>query len=263
MAARVVPFAHPRSPVPGLAPVADEPAVHLLGGFSYVVGGAVIPLPRPAQRVVAYLALCGDTDRALLAGTLWADSAEDKARASLRTALWRITRAAPRLVAARAGQRLRLDAEVGVDVDAVRAAAWTAIDTPTLPPDVETSAVVAALGHGELLPGWYDAWLDDVRQDLHLLRLRALESLSEALVREGRYALALQCALRVSRMDPLRETAAASVIKVHLAERNVSEAVRFFNEFADRLFDDLAVRPSPQLRSLVTLAALGAEEPRR
>ncbi len=42
--------------------------------------------------------------------------------------------------------------------------------------------------------------------------------------------------------DPLRESAAAAVIAVHLCERNTVEAVRYFNNFAGRLRTELASR---------------------
>ena len=79
--------------------------VTLLGGFQLALTGHDIRLPVGAQRLVALLALRGQVGRSRLAGTLWPDTPENRALASLRTGIWRVNQAAQDLVTATAGHR--------------------------------------------------------------------------------------------------------------------------------------------------------------
>jgi DNA-binding SARP family transcriptional activator len=66
--------------------------IRLLGQFELRLDGAAILLAsRPAQSLLAYLALSAGTAhrREKLAGLLWPDADDDNARNSLRHALWR------------------------------------------------------------------------------------------------------------------------------------------------------------------------------
>lgn len=229
----------------------ERPTVTLLGGFRLSHGGAEVHLPRPAQRLVAHLVLKGQTDRQVLSGRLWAELPEQAARAALRNALWQTARRQPGLV--NRGRFLSLSEDSIVDVHTMRTCAWAAIEgDPQEMTEAATMAALTACKDSELLPGWYDDWLDDVREELRQLRMHALESLSRSLLAQRRFALALHCALEVTHMEPLRETAAASVINVHLAEHNLVEAVRFYDDVARRLADELGVQPSVQLRNLIS-----------
>jgi DNA-binding SARP family transcriptional activator len=103
----------------------------------------------------------------------------------------------------------------------------------------------------DLLPDWYDDWLVDEREGVRQLRLHALEVLTERLSTSGRHVEAIQAALAAVRLEPLRETAHAALIRAHLAEGNRSEALRQFSRCRDALAAELAVEPSESLRKLV------------
>jgi DNA-binding SARP family transcriptional activator len=75
----------------------------------------------------------------------------------------------------------------------------------------------------------------------------------------GRHAEALQTAFAAVRAEPLRESAHRMVIRVHLAEGNVVEALRAFEQFRGLLDRELGVRPT----SLMTRLVDGIERPRR
>jgi DNA-binding SARP family transcriptional activator len=53
------------------------------------------------------------------------------------------------------------------------------------------------------------------------------------------------------RADPLRESAHAALIRVHLAEHNQSEALREFKRYQDLLRAELNIEPTAQLHRLV------------
>jgi DNA-binding SARP family transcriptional activator len=104
---------------------------------------------------------------------------------------------------------------------------------------------------GELLPGWYDDWVLLERERLRQLRLHALEELAARLTAAGRYGDALQAAYGAVRTEPLRESALRTVVRVHVAEGNIAEALRAYERFRTLIADELGVPPTPQLVRLV------------
>ena len=203
-----------------------------------------------AQRLVALLALRErPLSRAYLAGLLWPDYSAARSLADLRTALWRANHSRASVVAA-AGMRLSLCAEVQVDVRALTALGRAAAD-----PAAEGVAELPGISWFDLsldlLPDWYDEWLVDDREGVRQLRLHALERLTDELSLRGRHAEAIQAALAAVRIEPLRETAHATLIRAHLAEGNWSEAKRQFYRCRDILAAELAVEPSESIRRLI------------
>jgi DNA-binding SARP family transcriptional activator len=228
------------------------PRVTLLDGFTVRCGRTADrpvdeELPRAVQRVVAHLCLAGRPARTAVARSLWPGVPEDRAQASLRSALWRLRRSAPGLVDASGGTLGLAD---GVRTDVRDLHAWAervcgpraGTDRGTLPP--------AAL-LGDLLPGWYDDWVLLERDRLHRLRLHALETVAARLGSAGRHAEALQAAYLAIRAEPLRESAHRTVVRVHLAEGNVVEALRAHDLFRDLLREELGVSPTEQMTRLV------------
>ena len=73
----------------------------------------------------------------------------------------------------------------------------------------------------ELLPDWDDDWLEDERERLGQLHLHMLEAQADRLAADDRFGLALDVALAALRIDPFRESAHRTVIRIHLAEGNL------------------------------------------
>jgi DNA-binding SARP family transcriptional activator len=204
-------------------------------------------LPHGVQRLVVHLCLAGRPTRSAVAGDLWPEVPEDQAHASLRSALWRARKVAPGLVEG-VGGALSLVPGVRVDVRELDDWARRVAD----PGSTTAEVALPDLGvHGELLPGWYDDWVLMERERLRQVRLHALEALAGRLTAAGRFADALQAALLAVRAEPLRESAHRAVIRVHLAERNLGEALRAYEHFRRLLADELGVRPSEQMDRLV------------
>jgi DNA-binding SARP family transcriptional activator len=226
------------------------PRVGLLDGFSLELGDSDRPvgeLPRGVQRLVAHLALCRWPARSAIAGELWPDVPEEHAQGSLRSALWRVQKAAPGLVDASAGT-LALARGVRVDVWELTVWARRVMDPHGSAGD---ATVPEAALRGELLPGWYDDWVLIERERLRQLRMHALESAAVRLTAGGRHGEALQAAYAAVRAEPLRESAHRAVVRVHLGEGNVTEAVRAFDAFRRLLYEELGVGPTEQMTRLV------------
>ena len=149
---------------------------------------------------MAHLCLSGRPPRAAIAGHLWPDVPEDHAHGSLRSALWRLHKAAPGLV------------------------------------EVTGSSLALA---------------DGVRVDVRQLRMHALEMVAERLSGAGRHGDALQAAYAAVHAEPLRESAHRTVVRVHLTEGNLAEALRAYERFHALLSDELGVAPSEHMTRLV------------
>jgi DNA-binding SARP family transcriptional activator len=232
----------------------------LLGGFSVRVCSDTVALPMHSRRVLAYLALDQasepDCDRWLLSARLWPDASEDRAKASLRTALWRIRRASPALVCC-ADDRVKLGADVRVDVHQYRGQAERLLSAAT---DCRGDRAHLMARSCELLPGWDETWLLLAREQLRQLRLHALEVSGRRLVEAGRYPEAIDVLLTVVGEEPLRESAQTALIEAHLCEGNLVEARRQFDTFAATMWSELGLRPSAELYGRVR-AALPAPAP--
>jgi DNA-binding SARP family transcriptional activator len=226
--------------------------VTLLDGFEIHLGGRDRPmtsdrLPRGVQRLVARLCMSGRPPRSAVAGQLWPDVPESHAHASLRSALWRLQKAAPGLVEVSAGCLALAD---GVRVDVQELGEWArAVRDPDVPP--EDFVVPDAALLGELLPGWYDDWVLLERERLRQVRMHALEQVAARLAAAGRYGEALDAAYAAVRAEPLRESAHRTIVRVHFAEGNVAEALRAHSQFRALLQDELGVQPSELMTRLL------------
>jgi DNA-binding SARP family transcriptional activator len=103
----------------------------------------------------------------------------------------------------------------------------------------------------DLLPGWYDDWVLIEAEDWRQLRLHALEALTRRLIAAGRWGEAADAACAAVRAEPLRESAHAALIQVHLAEGNQSEAMREFTHYRGLLHRELGLEPTQRLCRLV------------
>jgi DNA-binding SARP family transcriptional activator len=226
------------------------PRVGLLDGFSLELGDDDPPvgeLPRGVQRLVAHLALCRRPARSAIAGELWPDVPEEHAQGSLRSALWRVQKAAPGLVDASAGT-LALARGVRVDVWELTVWARRALDPHG---GTDEAAVPESALRGELLPGWYDDWVLFERERIEHVRFRALEAMAVGCLQTGRpdeAALASRAALQI---EPLHEGANLLLMRACLASGSTVEAVRHYKAYRRRLEQDLGIRPSAQVSQLI------------
>ena len=225
--------------------------VDLLDGFSLRLEdgprGGSDAVPRGVQRLVARLGLSHRPARTAIAGQLWPDVPEAHAHGSLRSALWRVQRLAPGLVQV-SGDSLSLADDVKVDVRELVGWARRVFD-PRVRLD-EMSALDLPL-RGELLPGWYDDWVLLERERLRQIHMHALEALADRFADAGRYGEAVQAAHAAVAVEPLRESAHRLVVRVHLAEGNVVEAMAAFESFQAMLAEELGVAPTQRMRELV------------
>jgi DNA-binding SARP family transcriptional activator len=234
----------------------DPSKVSLLGGFVFSVGGdAILGISASSQRLIAFLALRDQaTTRSHLAGTFWPESTDERAGASLRTALARMDGPARDAVRVTA-MDLGLDEGVVVDVHHSEALAHRLTDLDADSPDADISSPAVSSLSRDVLPGWYDDWAIIAAEDWHQLRLHALESVAHRLTEADRLAEAATAALAAVQAEPLRESARAALIRVHLAEGNQSEALGEFERYRVLLDAELGIEPTSRLRTLLAKLA--------
>ena len=226
--------------------------VSVLGGFRVLRGALPLPeLPLGSQRLLAFLAL---RDRAVTRGTvadaLWPEASEEHAQSSLRSALSRLRKVAREAVLV-TPLELCIGAEVSSDLRDTRALAHRLLVRGVTPREADlVEASIADLSL-DLLPGWYDDWVVVEAEDWRQLRLHALEVMTEQLLAAGRPSDAIAAARAAIRVDPLRESAHAALIRVHLAEGNQSEALAAYDHYSAILRADLGITPTERLTDLV------------
>jgi DNA-binding SARP family transcriptional activator len=234
-------------PGPGLVAAGRTVRLGLLHGFQLQCAEGEVDLPLSSQRVLAFLALqLRPQTRSYVAATLWMNLDEQRAGASLRSALWRINRCGHPLVAADA-RALRLMPDVIVDLrESTRSA------RQVLRGEAKGGAVrVDELTAGDLLPGWYDEWVVTEREHFRQLRLHALEKLCEQLTDEGHFGQAVEAGLAAVSSEPLRESAHRALIRAYLQESNRGEAIRQYESCRQVLRRELGIDPSPVTQALL------------
>ncbi|MCU1404927.1 MAG: hypothetical protein JWQ43_1230 [Glaciihabitans sp.] len=226
--------------------------ITVLGAFALRVGGKPVgPLSVGSQRLLVFLALHDrEVGRAAMAGRMWPEASHERAGISLRSALSRLdapTREA--IMIASAG--LSLAETVVVDLREARLLVNRLLQPGAVTQSADLSPAALAVLSGELLPDWYDDWVVTEAEDWRQQRLNALEAATDILIGLGRLAEAAGAARAAIKVDPLRESAHAALIRVHLSEGNQSEALRVFERYRVLLLATLGLEPTGRLMELV------------
>lgn len=181
---------------------------------------------------------------------LWPDASESHAYSNLRSALARLERTCRKTLQA-SKLELGLAEGVMVDIRHSQTLARRLLDPAATLGQSDLGAATLAALSADLLPGWYDDWVLIEAEDWRQLRLHALEALAGRLTACGRWGEAAGAACAAVRAEPLRESAHVTLIQVHLAEGNQSEAVREFTRYRALLHAELGLEPTLRLRRLV------------
>jgi DNA-binding SARP family transcriptional activator len=182
--------------------------------------------------------------RTTVVAHIWPDAGPVRGRANLRNTLWRLGAAAPVIAATSAS----LAISPGVLVDLVA---------------LEQQAAGASTSEGlldqllrgfdlDLLPGWDDEWVELERERVRQVELHLLDHIVTNSSQEGRHGVAVDAALRAIRLDPLRETSQAALLRALLAGGDRVAALSHFRRFAQTMQHELGLSPSPELVRLVS-----------
>lgn len=232
--------------------MSDTLRLEFLGNFAARLSdGATIPVTsRKAQALLAYLALEGcEVSRERIAGMMWGDRRDQRARHNLRQVLSKIRIALGPIITT-SGDQLSLDtSHCSADViDFVSAVA--ADDETTLGRAIE-------LYGGELLDGFaprepeLEAWLAQSRDRLQTALYSVVDRLAECYVSGGRNNAAIDLLRKRLSVDRAHEPAHRMLMQVFADCGRRSDALRQYDICARALRDELRVEPSAETNALV------------
>lgn len=173
-----------------------------------------------------------------------------RAHSSLRSAVARLDPAAERALVVTA-THLRLSDSVRVDLWESESLAHKLVGPHTSLKILDSVSKDLDALSADLLPGWYEDWVILEAENWRQLRLHALDAFAQELSERGSYGDATFAAQAAVQADPMRESARAALIKVHIAEGNISEALIEFARYKETLMNELNLEPTPGLKTLL------------
>jgi DNA-binding SARP family transcriptional activator len=234
-------------------PTLSRISLSLIRDFELRHDGVPVELPPNSQRLVCFLALQDrPVRRSYVSGTLWYNSDEFRASASLRSALWRLPSLPGFNLVGSSHTHIWLEPKVTIDIRDVMQRGMAMLSAPHAGSAlIDVARELVSFGD-DVLVGWYDDWVIIERERFRQIRLHALDRIGDRLLDQGRFCDALQVALAAVRAEPLWESAHRLLIRVHLQEGNVAEAIRQYRSYADLLRRELHATPSPVIQRLLT-----------
>ena len=227
--------------------------IKLLGGYTVLddrTGEVALPA-RKAQALLAYLALSAGQwhGRDRLAGLLWSDRQEARARNSLRQALASIRHL---------GQGLGVDL-VETDGDRVQLPNGVAETDVAAFQKLSDNDPIAATGlyAGDLLDGFtapdvaFQDWLTGERAALREAACQIFERAASQAADNGDRRKAVELAKRLVGLDPYRESSHRQLMELHAAVGDRAEAIRQYRDCERLLRDELDVAPARETRDLL------------
>lgn len=224
----------------------------------YVDGQAVNGFnTRKDQALLAYLATTGTIhSRETLAGLLWSELPEDKARRNLRHTLSHLQKViGPDWLTTERGVALTQDHPWSVDVQTLRSALTPLNRRIEL--DVAIIEQVLSLYRGEFLQGFhvqeavhFEEWVLAQREELRLLTLRGLETLGERCLAQGAYALGLVATRHLLQLEPWLESVHRLQMQMLAQSGRRAEALTQYERCRQLLAAELGVEPMPETTAL-------------
>src|SRR6266508_540804 len=238
--------------------------VRLLGQFDVRLDGKRVTIPsRAGQSLLAYLMLTAGTShrREKLAGILWPDTTDENARKNLRQELWRIRKALSEgqpaekeyLLADEITLTFNPDSEYWLDV--------SQLERPDL--DLQSLIVNLSLYQGELLPGFYDEWINLERERIQALFEAGMEQLLEQLIAAERWIAVQEWGERWLALSGVREPAYRALMLASGVRGDTAKVASLYQRCSAALLENLGVEPSAETRALYDGLLKGAKIPQR
>jgi DNA-binding SARP family transcriptional activator len=233
-------------------PTRSRISLSVIRDFEVRHNGELVDLQPNSQRLVCFLAFQDrPVRRSYVSGTLWFNSDECRASASLRSALWRLPSMPGFDLVGSSHSHIWLRPSISIDIREVMKRGMSVLSSPQADFDlIDVARELVSFGD-DVLVGWYDDWVITERERFRQIRLHALDRIGDRLLDQGRICDALQVGLAAIRAEPLRESAHRLLIQVHLLEGNVAEAIRQYHSYADLLRRELHATPSPVIQGLL------------
>jgi DNA-binding SARP family transcriptional activator len=227
--------------------------ISLLGQFNLQAEDVSLELPsRPAQSLLAYLAIHAGSvhRRETLAHLLWPDSTESNARSYLRQALWRIRKSFE--IASKDWEDHLKISDINVTFDD-QSDYWLDVEVLMKSEDeeaIEQLITTISLYRGELLPGFYDEWINPERNRVLATYHQRMNQLLKRLEETGRWQEVLEWGERWIQLGNSPEQAFRALIKAYgqLGDQGMVSAT--YQRCVEALNRELGLDPSPETRRL-------------
>jgi DNA-binding SARP family transcriptional activator/streptogramin lyase len=112
------------------------------------------------------------------------------------------------------------------------------------------ASAAVALARRSFLPGEDGPWVEEKRQELRELLVRALECLRDASFAANDFAEAVRHAEEVTELEPFRESSYRRLMEAHAAAGNPAEALRVYERCRRFLADELGAYPSAETEAV-------------
>ncbi|HUM70107.1 MAG TPA: BTAD domain-containing putative transcriptional regulator [Chloroflexota bacterium] len=236
----------------------------LLGAPAVSIGGEPVTgfVSNKATALLFYLAATGKSyTRETLAGLLWGDSNEERARKNLRDVLFNLRPlVGDYLLISR--QSIELNKAANYDVDVAR---FTTMlqdlgdlrNSPLSPTAKVLLWEAVDLYEGEFLEGFhvsqapdFEIWLLEERERLHRLAVQSLHILTEYLTQQGNTGLGIKYASRLLALEPWREETHRQLMHLLVWSGQRSAALAQYETCRRLLRENLGVEPEPETQRL-------------
>ncbi len=235
--------------------------IEMFGRFCITYRGKIVTTVHTSRlkSLLAYLVLKGGAaqSREHLSFLFWPDSSESQARTNLRQLLHHLRSALPDCDtyleidthALRCRNSADFSSDVGELEDAVSAYDQAAgnLISPALQERLEAAA---RLYRGDLLPGFYDEWVQAERQRLRQRYTSLLARLVTHFEKAGKYPTAISYGERLLACDPLSEANYRTLIRLHAWNGDRAGALQTYHQCVDTLRRELNVEPGISTRKL-------------
>lgn len=227
-----------------------------LGGLDirWETGAPVSLATRKSKALLVYLALAAGSPQARgkLAALLWDRSAEDQARASLRQTLFTLRQA----LSPAEGEALATTSDsVWVSPGAVETDVGT-FERLVQERTPEALAQAIDLYRGDFLEGFalkaepFEEWLMEQRRRLREQVLEAMTALVAHYAAAGDRGRAIDAAHRLLSLDPLRESAHRTLMRLYDEDGQRHAAIKQYESCVRTLQRELHVEPQPETTAL-------------
>ncbi|WP_433328169.1 AfsR/SARP family transcriptional regulator [Spirillospora sp. CA-294931] len=206
-----------------------------------------VPMTRGLAALVVSVVLEGErTSRRMLQARMWPDLSPSDGSKRLRQLLWRVGRATDNRLLEVTTENVSLSADVLVDLHHAEERARKIVDDE----EMCTDPLEWRFLRFELLAGWADDRVVEMRARWDRLRMMTLEHLAEKFLEAGKFVDAIETANAASTVDSLSEASHRILATAYLRREDPASAWRVYVKYRALLLQEIGLEPSSNFREL-------------
>lgn len=235
------------------APPPPQLRVFALGRDRVQFGTKETKTGRPKVRELFFYLMAhryrGVTKEQIMA-EFWPEAEPDRAALSFKSAIYRLRRLYIDVDLVEGRYTLALPGDVWYDVEAFEAALDEAESAQTGLDQMQAYHQALELYAGDYLEELDALWCDAERERLRERFRRGLHTLAEIHFERGEFAESQRLYRRALAVGEFDEAACRGMLRSYVASGRRPQALVFYHEFAQRLYEEMGIAPSPETESL-------------